>query len=158
MPTASPQLLDSVRIACRRAGFALSTERTYTDWAKRLVLFHRRRTGRFVHPRHLDDHDVAAFVNYLVLERDVSATTQRQALCALGFLFRVVLERPLGTLDLKRPRRNRRLPTVLSALSVRRRSAARPAARAGRALLPLAVWVRPPAARSPAAARPRRRL
>lgn len=54
-------------------------------------------------------------MSYLAVERDVAATTQQQALSALLFLYRHVLEIDLPWLtDLVRPRKPARLPTVLN--------------------------------------------
>jgi integron integrase len=109
------RLLTAVRTACRREGLALATERTYAAWTRRLVYFHHERTGRFEHPKDMSAADVSAFLDGLVAQRDVSPATHRQALCALVFLFRRVLDRPLDELDLeRRPRRRRTLPSVLS--------------------------------------------
>ena len=117
----SPRLLDAVAAACRRLGYAYATEQTYAAWTRRLVLFHRARTGAFVHPADLAEADVSAFLSHLAAERDVAASTQRQALCALVFLYDRVLERPLGLLHgLERARRPARLPHVLSPHEVAR--------------------------------------
>ena len=112
--SAPPRLLDRLRAACRTRGYSIHTETTYGHWTRRLVRFHQHRTGRPLHPEHMTEADVAAFLSHLALERDVAIATQRQALCALVFLFEHVLGRPLETLDLSRATRPRRLPTVLS--------------------------------------------
>jgi integron integrase len=59
--------------------------------------------------------EVTAFLNELVRERDVAASTQNQALSALLFLYREVLGMPLPWLDqLERAKRPARVPTVLT--------------------------------------------
>lgn len=124
-----PRLLDAVATACRRLGYAYATEQTYAAWTRRLVLFHRHRTGRFVHPADLSEADVSAFLSHLAAERNVAASTQRQALCALVFLYDRVLEQPLGLLHgLERARRPARLPHVLAPAEVARLLAALPEA------------------------------
>jgi len=79
-------------------------------WTRRYVLFHGRR-----HPRDLDGEAVAAFLTHLATERDVAVSTQRQASSALLFLYAEVLgsriDLPAGV---ARPRKQRRLPIVLS--------------------------------------------
>ncbi len=112
--TAPPRLLDRLRAACRTRGYSIHTETTYAHWTSGLVRFHHRRTGHALHPERMSESDVAAFLSHLALERDVAASTQRQALCAIVFLFDHVLDRPLDSLDLTRATRPRRLPTVLS--------------------------------------------
>ena len=59
--------------------------------------------------------EVTAYLSYLASERDVAASTQRQALSALLFLYKQVLEVDLPWLnDLVRPKKPARLPTVLN--------------------------------------------
>lgn len=111
-----PKLLERVRGTCRRCGFSLRTEQAYTSWTKRYVRFHGTR-----HPRELGEADVRAFLTYLAVERNVAASTQNQALNALVFLYRRVLNLDLGAFeDFERAKRPRRLPTVLSREQVRK--------------------------------------
>jgi integron integrase len=85
-------------------------------WIRRFVIFHGR-----THPRHLGADDVAAFLNHLAVDRRVSGTTQNQALNALVFLYRDVVNRDLGELTgIQRARERRRLPVVLGREEVRR--------------------------------------
>ncbi|WP_168044683.1 tyrosine-type recombinase/integrase, partial [Ectothiorhodospira sp. PHS-1] len=64
---------------------------------------------------------VADFLQYLAVTRNVAVSTQNQALNALVFLFNKVLEQPLGDIGpFCRAKRPRRLPTVLSREEVRR--------------------------------------
>ena len=78
------------------------------------------RTGELTPPGRLGTADVEAFLNQLVGERQVAASTQNQALNALVFPYRHVLENAiapdhLGKFELLRSSRPARLPTVLSA-------------------------------------------
>jgi integron integrase len=99
----------------RRRRFSRRTEIAYLGWIRRYVLFHERK-----HPRELDAGSVATFLSSLAVERRVAASTQNQALAALLFLYRQVLEKPLGTLPATiRARRPPRLPVVLSKEEVR---------------------------------------
>ena len=63
--------------------------------------------------------EVNAFLSHLAVELQVSASTQNQALAALLFLFRELLERDLELEGVVRPRTRRRLPVVLSEAEVR---------------------------------------
>lgn len=73
------------------------------------------------HPRELGHHDLERYLNHLVAVRRVSASTQSQALNALVFLYREVLELDLGWIEkLERAKRNRPLPVVLTVEEVRR--------------------------------------
>jgi site-specific recombinase XerD len=99
-----------VRDAIRRRHYSYRTEDTYVHWIKRFIYFSGKR-----HPSELGAADVTAFLNHLVRQRDVAASTQNQALSALLFLYREVLGMPLPWLDeLERARRPARVPTVLT--------------------------------------------
>ena len=111
-----PRLLDVVRDAIRRRHYSLRTEQSYVHWIRRFIYFSGRR-----HPRELGAPEVTGFLNHLARERNVAASTQNQALSALLFLYREALQTPLPWLDeLERAQRPARLPTVLTALEVRR--------------------------------------
>ncbi len=105
-----PKLLDRVRAAIRVRHYSRRTEEAYVGWIKRFIFFHNKR-----HPAAMGAQEVNAFISSLATERNVSASTQGQALCALIFLYRHVLEDPLPWIDdLVRARRPERLPTVLT--------------------------------------------
>lgn len=88
----------------------------YASWVRRYVRFHRLR-----HPAEMGDAEVRAFLTWLVEQRRVSQSTQGQALAALLFLYRHVLDRPLeGSGALPRGRAPTRLPVVLSRDEVQR--------------------------------------
>ncbi len=109
-------LLHAARYKARARRLSPRTERAYVGWIRRFVRFHGLR-----HPRELGEVEVAAFLNHLVVERRVAASTQSQALCALLFLYRDVLERPLGRLqELRWARARARLPVVLTREEVER--------------------------------------
>ena len=82
-----PRLLDQVRTAVRVRGFSLSTERTYVQWVRRFILWHGKR-----HPREMGAAEVQAYLNHLATDANVASSTQNQALAALLFLYRQVLE------------------------------------------------------------------
>lgn len=112
----TPKLLDQLRGAVRTRGYSLSTERTYAHWCRRFILFHGKR-----HPRELGASHVEAFLNHLATTRNVSSSTQNQALAALLFLYRQVLLIDLPWLDnLIRAKPSQHVPVVLSQDEVRR--------------------------------------
>lgn len=109
-------LLQKVRSAARTRHLSRRTEDAYLRWIVRFILFHGRR-----HPNELDESHVNAFLTDLAVRRKVSVSTQSQALCAILFLYRVVLGRELGLLgEIPRPKRRRRAPVVLTADEVAR--------------------------------------
>jgi hypothetical protein len=81
----------------------------------RYVRHHRMR-----HPAELGEAEINAFLTHLAVQGKVAASTQNQALAALLFLYRHVLQREVGGLgEVVRARRARRLPVVLSRDEVR---------------------------------------
>ena len=66
----------------------------------------------------MGDYEVRAFLNYLAQHRNVSASTQNQALNALAFLYKHVIQKELGSIDAVRARRPKRLPVVLAQIEV----------------------------------------
>ena len=83
---AAPRLLDAVRAAVRLRHYSYRTEKAYVDWIRRFILFHRRR-----HPRQMGGDEVRDFLSHLANARQVSPATQAQALAALLFLYKRVL-------------------------------------------------------------------
>jgi integron integrase len=109
-PAAPPRLLDRVRAAIRLRHLSRRTEKAYTGWIRRYVLFHRKR-----HPSEMGAPEVSAYLTYLAVRGKVSASTQNQALSALLFLYRDVLEQRLPWMDqVVRAKRPARLPLVLT--------------------------------------------
>jgi integron integrase len=99
-----------VRIAIRARHYSSSTERAYVGWIKRYIFFHQKR-----HPVEMGEAEIRAFLADLATRRRVSASTQNQALSAILFLYRDVLDRDLAWVDgVVRPRRPVRLPVVLT--------------------------------------------
>ncbi len=105
-----PKLLDQLRNKIRYLHYSLQTERAYVHWVKRYIYFHNKQ-----HPQNLDEKDIEAFLNHLANKEHVAASTQNQALNALVFLYRKVLEHEIDTLHgLQYAKRPRKLPVVMS--------------------------------------------
>jgi len=83
---------------------------------KRFIFFHEVR-----HPREMGKAEVEAFLNHLAMDLGVAASTQNQALNALVFLYRFVIDREIGELtELIRAKRPVRLPVVMTVDEVER--------------------------------------
>ena len=109
-------LFGVAREKMRTRHLALRTEQTYLQWMRRYVVFHRRR-----HPRSLGAAEVEQFLTHLAVHHKVSAPTQNQALQAILFLYRHVLDINLPWLDnVTRASRTKSLPVVLSRSEVSR--------------------------------------
>lgn len=113
--TVKPRLLDQVREKIRLKHYSIRTEHAYVDWIKRYILFHGKR-----HPQEMGKQEVEQFLTHLVVERNVAASTQNQALSAILFLYKEVLEQDIGWLEnVERAKRPARLPVVLTATEAR---------------------------------------
>lgn len=109
-----PKLLDQLRDAIRVRHYSLQTEKAYVHWTKRFILFHDKR-----HPNELGKQAIEAFLTDLAVSRQVSASTQNQALNAILFLYRQVLNvEPPWIENVVRAKRSRNLPVVLSKAEV----------------------------------------
>ncbi len=112
---AKPRLLDRVRECLRLKHYSYRTEQQYVAWIRRFILFHGKR-----HPSTMGGAEVEAFLSHLATQRGVSASTQNQALSALLFLYRGVLNIELPWLDnVVRAKRPQRVPVVLTNEEVR---------------------------------------
>ena len=115
-PLQSSRLLDQLRERVRYCHYSLSTERAYVHWTKAFIHFHGLK-----HPGQMGKPEVEAFLMWMVSSRNVSASTHRQALSALLFLYSKVLGVDLPWLDeIGRPREVKRLPVVLDADEIAR--------------------------------------
>lgn len=111
-----PKLLTQVRERVRYHHYALSTEKAYCHWIRAFIRFHGLR-----HPADMGQPEVEAFLSFLANERQVSASTHKQALSALLFLYKEVLQTALPWLgEIGRPKIARRLPEVLTVSEVQR--------------------------------------
>ncbi len=94
----------------RRLGFSIRTEEAYVGWIRRFILANDKR-----HPRTMGAREVEAFLTHLATHAHVAASTQNQALSALLFLYREVLQQELPWLeDIRRAKKPQRLPVILS--------------------------------------------
>ena len=101
----SSPFLQQVRDTTRVRHYSIRTEQAYVDWIRRFILFHGKK-----HPKEFGEPEVGRFLTWLEVERNVSPSTQNQALNALVFLYRNVINRPFGDITnatrAKRPLRD----------------------------------------------------
>jgi integron integrase len=106
---AKPKLLDVVRDKIRAKHYSYRTEQQYLAWIRRFILYNEKR-----HPRDMSAPEVERFLTHLAVDRQVSASTQNQALAAVLFMYRDVLEIELPWLEnIVRARMPQRVPVVL---------------------------------------------
>ena len=84
-------LMDRVRNAIRARHYSISAEQVYVNWLLQYIPYHHKR-----HPQEMGEEEINRFLTYLSMDRHVSASTQNQALCAIIFLYKHVLDREIG--------------------------------------------------------------
>jgi integron integrase len=110
------KLLQSLRAKLRLGHFSRRTEAAYVQWVRRFVIHHA-----FRHPATMAEREVVGFLAHVAVDQKLAAATQAQALAALQFLYRHVIDRPLAGLGtVPRARAPVRLPVVLSEAEVAR--------------------------------------
>lgn len=85
-----------------------NTIKTYLDWLRRYM--------DWLPTCHAATHEekIGQFLSLQVRQYNISAATQKQALCALVYLYKTALKIELGDLSFLRSRRTPRLPEVFS--------------------------------------------
>lgn len=110
MAHSAPRLLDRLRDEIRLRHYSLSTEHTYIRWVRQYILFCDKQ-----HPKDLGKPELEAFLTHLAVQRNVAPSTQTQALSAILFLYRHVLNTELPWLDdVVRAKPRQRVPVVMT--------------------------------------------
>jgi len=102
--------LTLLREEIRRRSYSIRTEHSYESWVMRFLTFNEYRN-----PAELGEVEIKSFLSYLANKRNVAASTQNQALCAIVFFYAEVVKKPLKDFsDFKRAKRPKRMPVVLT--------------------------------------------
>ena len=110
-PNPNMKLMDQVRQIMRYHHYAINTEKTYCKW----ILMFISHFGAHRHPRSMGAKEVETFLSHLATTRKISAATQRQALNAIIFLYKQVLDIEINDkIAPVRAKRRPRLPVVMS--------------------------------------------
>ena len=88
IPNPKAKLLDQLREVMRVKHYSIRTERSYADWVRRYVRFHRMGSRDELLPA---EPKMEAFLSDLAVNGNVAVSTQNQAFNALLFLYRDVL-------------------------------------------------------------------
>jgi integron integrase len=108
-------LLRKVRDVLRVKHYSIRTEETYKRWIQYFLRFHQNQD-----PVKMSKTEVSLFLTHLAVQKRVAASTQNQALSALLFLYKEVLQQPLDWLDdVQRAKRSERVPIVFSQQEVK---------------------------------------
>lgn len=109
MDLPKPKLLDQVRGRLRLQNYAVRTEAVYVNWIIVFISFHKLRN-----PIEMREKEIESFLTDLVTRRHFSASTQKQALSAILYLYKEVLQIELTKyIETFRPFQSKRLPIVL---------------------------------------------
>ena len=104
------KLMEQVKCRLRTKHYSIRTETAYCKWIKQFILFHNKR-----HPQEMGETEINKFLSHLANDRYVAASTQNQALNAIVFLYKQVLDIKLGDFGkFSRAKRSPSLPTVMN--------------------------------------------
>jgi len=107
---AKSKLLEELRTRIRYKHYSRSTEKLYINWTKKFILFNNK-----THPIDMGEDEIKNYLNYLAVEKHVSASTQNQALNAILFLYKEIIKKDIGFIkDVKRAKYKKNLPVVLT--------------------------------------------
>ena len=110
-----PKLLDQVRTVIRYKHYSIRTEKSYIGWIRRYIIFHNKR-----HPKEMTEVEVMQFINSLVTQGNVSASTQNQALCSILFLYKEVLKSDVNWIEnIEWAKKPKKLPVVFTVEEVK---------------------------------------
>lgn len=104
-----PKLLDQVRSVLRMKNYSYSTEKTYIQWIKQFIYFNGVKR-----PKDMGEKEISQFLSHLAVKKHVSASIQNQALCAIVFLYKEVLKKDVGDLNLTWAKKHKRIPVVFT--------------------------------------------
>ena len=110
------KLLNDVRTVLRYKHYSPRTEKNYIHWIKDFIFFNNKK-----HPDTMGENEIRNYINYLAVERRVSASTQNQALNAILFLYKNVTKKEIGWIEnIERVRRKRHIPVVFSQIEAKK--------------------------------------
>ena len=109
-------LLNQLQEAIRRKHYSIRTEEAYTQWIKRFILFHNKK-----HPAQMNEQEITAYLNYLAVNQKVAASTQNQALSAILFLYKEVLNKEIDQLsNITHAKKPQKIPVVFTSKEVKK--------------------------------------
>lgn len=104
-----PKLLEQIKWIMRTKNYSPRTIKTYTQWIKRFILFNNKN-----HPKYLNQKEISNFITYLAVEKNVSPSTQNQALQSILFLYKNVIKKEIRWINIPRAKRSNHIPVVFS--------------------------------------------
>lgn len=112
------KILHEVRDVIRLKHYSIHTERSYCEWIKRYILFHKMTSrGDLAN----GEKKIEQFLTHLALEKNIAPATQNQAMNALVFLYKKVLKTQLDEeINAVRASKRINIPVVLTRDEVKR--------------------------------------
>jgi len=111
-PTRDRKILEEVRKVMRLHRYSIHTERTYCDWIKKYITFHKMTSRDDLRD---GERKIEAFLTHLAVYRNVAPSTQNQAMNALVFLYKRVLKNPLNQeISAVRTKKEAHVPVVMT--------------------------------------------
>ena len=107
--TTPPGLFETLRREMRLRNYSHKTIKSYTSCIRSLVQHFRPK-----HPRELTNEDLRNYLIQLIDKEQYASSTINQVINALRFLYVDLYKRQMQLGDLPRPRKERKLPEVLS--------------------------------------------
>lgn len=113
---AKSKLIQQVRDKIRKKNYSYRTEKSYIRWIVRFIKFCGTK-----HPLNIETEEIERYLSHLAVNRRVAASTQNQALCAIIFLYKQVLEKKLPRFEhIQWAKKPTKLPVVLTRAEVKR--------------------------------------
>jgi len=114
--TVFPHHIENLIKHIRIKHYSIRTEQAYLGWLLRYICFHSMQD-----PDSLTENDISTYLEYIVIKRKVSSSTQAQALNALMFFYKKVLQKEISdNIQFTRSKKPKRLPVVLSSNEIKR--------------------------------------
>ena len=106
--------MDTLRDKIRVKQYSYKTEQAYLDWTERFIRFHKLR-----HPKEMGKAEIETFLTHLA-HSGIRASTQNQALAAILFMYREMLDTTFSAIRAIRAERSDYIPAVLSPEEMKR--------------------------------------
>lgn len=108
------KLLMQITDRCRVMHYSKSTASAYMGWCKQFILFHNKK-----HPAEMREKEISAFLCHLAIKRNVSASTQNQAMHSILFMYKHILKIELKHLDdIIKAKKPKQIPDVFTEIEV----------------------------------------
>ncbi len=108
--TNQPKLLAQIKNYMTVKRYSYRTINSYCSWIKNFIIYNNKK-----HPTEMGAAEIRNYINYLVIKKNVSASTQNLALQSILFLYKEILKTDIGWIkDIKKSSKPKHLPVVYS--------------------------------------------